>query len=89
LYALSVSTTSLGVLWHAAHPVLGSPIIAAGAVWAFEPDSGVLYALDPSTGSVLWSKGIGVGEHFSTPAATDGFVVVPAGTNVVAVSTAG
>ena len=87
LYALSVSATSLGVAWHAPHPILGSPIIAAGAVWAVEPDSGVLYALDPSTGGVFWSKGVGVGAHFSTPAATEGFVVVPAGKNVVAVST--
>lgn len=89
LYALSVSATSLGVLWHSAHPILGSPIIAAGVVWALEPDSGVLYALDPLTGGVVWSKGVGVGAHFSTPAATEGFVVVPAGKNVVAVSTTG
>ncbi len=89
LYALSVSATSLGVKWSAPHPILGSPILAAGAVWAMEPDSGVLYALDPSTGGVLWSKGVGVGKHFSTPAATDGFVVVPAGKNVVGVSTSG
>jgi outer membrane protein assembly factor BamB len=87
LYALAVSATSLGVAWHAPHPILGSPIIAAGAVWAVEPDSGVLYALDPATGGVVWSKGVGAGAHFSTPAATEGFVVVPAGKNVVAVST--
>jgi outer membrane protein assembly factor BamB len=87
LYALSVSAASLGVAWHAPHPILGSPIIAAGAVWAVEPDSGVLYALDPATGGVVWSKGVGAGAHFSTPAATEGFVVVPAGKNVVAIST--
>jgi outer membrane protein assembly factor BamB len=87
LYALAVSATSLGVTWHASHPILGSPIMAAGAVWAVEPDSGVLYALDPATGGVVWSKGVGAGAHFSTPAATEGFVVVPAGKNVVAVST--
>jgi outer membrane protein assembly factor BamB len=89
LYAVSVSASSLGVVWHAAHPVLGSPIIAAGAVWAIEPDSGVLYALDPSTGGVVWSTGVGTAAHFSTPAATEGFVVVPAGKNVVTVSTTG
>ena len=89
LYAVSVSASSLGVVWHAAHPILGSPIIAAGAVWAIEPDSGVLYALDPSTGGVVWSTGVGTAAHFSTPAATEGFVVVPAGKNVVTVSTTG
>jgi polyvinyl alcohol dehydrogenase (cytochrome) len=89
LYAVSVSSSSLGVTWHAAHPILGSPILAAGAVWALEPDSGILYALEPSTGEVLWSKGLGPAAHFSTPAATEGFVVVPAGKKVVAVSTTG
>jgi hypothetical protein len=89
LYALSVSATSLGVSWHADHPVLGSPILAAGVLWAIEPDSGVLYVLDPASGSVRWSKSVGAAAHFSTPAATEGFVVVPAGKNVVAVSTTG
>ena len=87
LYALSVTSTSLDVAWHAGHPVLGSPIIAAGTVWAIEPDSGTLYALDPDSGGVVYSTGLGSAQHFSTPAATDGFVVIPAGTNVVAVST--
>jgi outer membrane protein assembly factor BamB len=89
LYALSVSATSLSVVWRAPHPILGSPIVAAGAVWALEPDSGVLYALDPSTGGVVWSKSVGPAAHFSTPAATEGFVVVPAGKYIVAVSTTG
>jgi outer membrane protein assembly factor BamB len=89
LYALSVSSSSLDVAWHAGHPVLGSPIIAAGAVWAIESDSGSLYALDPTSGGVVYSTGLGSAQHFSTPAATEGFVVVPAGTNVVAVSTGG
>jgi outer membrane protein assembly factor BamB len=89
LYALSVSATSIDVAWHAGHPVLGSPIIAAGAVWAIEPDTGVLYALDPATGGVLKTIALGSAQHFSTPAATEGFVVAPAGKNVVAISTAG
>ena len=89
LYALAVSSSSVEVAWHAAHPALGSPIIAAGAVWAIEPGSGTLYALDPSSGSVVYSIGLGSAQHFSTPAATDGFVVAPAGSGVVAISTAG
>ena len=89
LYALSVSATSIDIAWHAGHPVLGSPILAAGAVWGIEPDTGTLYALDPATGAVLNTIAMGSAQHFSTPAATDGFVVAPAGKNVVAVSTAG
>lgn len=90
LYALSVSATTINVAWHATHPVLGSPIIAAGAVWAIEADSGILYALDVSSGAILYSTRLGsAAQHFSTPAATEGFVVSPAGKNVVAVSIAG
>jgi hypothetical protein len=86
LYALSVTPTSIGVAWHADRPVLGSPIVTAGAVWAIDPASATLYALDPATGSVLFSTPLGSAEHFSTPAATDGFVVAPAGKKVVAVA---
>jgi hypothetical protein len=38
---------------------------------------------------VLSTIALGSAQHFSTPAATEGFVVAPAGDNVVAVSTAG
>jgi outer membrane protein assembly factor BamB len=89
LYALTVSATSLDIAWHAGHPVLGSPIVSAGVVWAIEPDSGTLYALDPASGAVLYSTRLGAAQHFSTPAATEGFVVVPAGKNVVGVATSG
>ena len=86
LYALSLTSNSINVLWHNAHPVVGSPIITAGAVWAIEPYSATLFALDPATGATLWTTGLGAAMHFSTPAATDGFVVAPAGSSVVAVS---
>jgi outer membrane protein assembly factor BamB len=88
LYALSVGST-IGVLWHRANPVLGSPIISAGAVWAIEPDSGTLYAYSPADGRQLFTTGLGAAMHFSTPAATDGFVVVPAGQKVVTLSAVG
>lgn len=77
----------MGVAWVARHPLLGSPIVAAGAVWAIEPASATLFALDPSNGSVLYSTTLPGARHFNTPAATEGFVVVPAGRAVVAVAT--
>ena len=86
LYALSISSASIDVRWRAAHPILGSPIVSAGALWAIEPDSGNLYALSPLDGHVLFSTGLGSAMHFSTPAATDGFVVAPAGAKVAAIS---
>lgn len=87
LVALSVTATSVTVKWKAAHPVLGSPIVAAGVLWAIEPDSATLYALDPSSGAVLYSTTLDSARHFNTLSATAGFVVAPAGTHVVAIST--
>lgn len=87
LYALSLTSTSISVIWHSLHPAMGSPIITAGAVWGVE-SSGNLYALNPSTGSELYTTPLGSAHQFSTPAATEGFVVVPAGRNVAAVTTA-
>jgi hypothetical protein len=66
---------------------MGSPIVATGAVWAIDLSSATLFALDPSSGSVRYQLALGAAEHFSTPAATDGYVVAPAGSVVVAVST--
>lgn len=86
VYALSVSASSITVAWHAPRPSLGSPIVSAGAVWAIEPSSATLFALDLSTGSVRFSTSLGGAQQFSTPAATDGFIVAPAGRAVVALS---
>lgn len=88
LYALTVRTTSIDVIWHASHPSLGSPVLAAGDVWAIEPGSGRLYALDPESGDVVYSTALGSAQHFSTPAATEGFIVAPAGDKIVTVATA-
>jgi outer membrane protein assembly factor BamB len=89
LVALSVTQTSFSIAWKAPNPRLGSPIIAAGAVWAIEPETGRLFALDLSSGSVLYTASLGGARHFSTPAATEGFVVAPAGAQVEAFTVAG
>lgn len=86
LVALSVTPTSISVAWRAA-PHTASPIIAAGAVWAIDADAGLLYAMDISSGAVLYKASLGAAaRHFSTPAASEGFIVAPAGTHVVAYS---
>jgi len=87
LVAVSVSLTDVAVMWRAAQVHMGSPIVAGGAVWAIDVDSATLYALDPESGTVLYTLGLGSAEHFSTPAATQGYVVTPAGTAVMAVAT--
>ena len=89
LYAVAVSSSSLEVAWRVGRPADASPIVSAGAVWAIEPGSGTLYALDPANGKVTYSTHLGSARRFSTPAATEGFVVAPAGKRVVAISVAG
>ena len=89
LVALSVTATSINVAWKVSEPRMGSPIVTAGAVWAIEPEAGRLYALDPSSGAVVYTANLGSARHFSTPAATEGFVVAPAGSRVVGYSVAG
>ena len=85
LYALAVSDSGISVSWKAGIS-MGSPIVSAGAVWAIDRSSSTLFALDSSSGRVLYQLGLGSAVHFSTPAATDGFIVAPAGRNVVALS---
>jgi outer membrane protein assembly factor BamB len=90
LFALGVSASSISINWFVGRPTLASPIISAGALWAIDSGSATLYALDPADGRrVLFQVGLGSAQHFSTPAATDGFVVAPAGQRVVAVSVVG
>ena len=89
LYALSVGATSISILWHNANVRSASPILTAGALWAIDPSSATLYAIDATSGGVRYSLSLGAAMHFSTPAATDGFVVAPAGRNVIAVSVVG
>ncbi|HEY3194031.1 MAG TPA: PQQ-binding-like beta-propeller repeat protein [Candidatus Dormibacteraeota bacterium] len=89
LVALSVTRDSIAVAWRAPRPSLGSPIMAAGVLWAIEPGSGTLFALNPASGAIVYSTSLGSARQFSTPGATEGFVVAPAGTHVIAISTAG
>jgi outer membrane protein assembly factor BamB len=89
LFAVRFGDSSLTVAWRAPHPTLGSPIVSAGAVWALEPSSGTLFAFDPTSGKALYTTHLANAMHFSTPAATDGFVVVPAGRAVYSVQVAG
>ena len=89
LYAVSVTDSSIQVAWRAARPTLAPPITAAGALWGIDAGTATLYALDPATGKALYSTGIGAANRYSTPAATEGFVVMPAGRSVVAIDVAG
>jgi outer membrane protein assembly factor BamB len=37
--------------WKAAIPADGSPVVGGGAVWVTDTDHGILYVLDPATGT--------------------------------------
>jgi outer membrane protein assembly factor BamB len=88
LVAVDVSSGAASVAWRAAAVHTASPIVSAGAVWAIDVSTSTLFALDIESGAVLYSLGLGDSQHFSTPAATEGLVVAPAGSAVVAVAVA-
>jgi outer membrane protein assembly factor BamB len=89
LAALSIAGAGISVAWHSDRAGVGSPILAGGALWAIEGSSASLLVFDPASGDVMYSFPLGSTVHFATPAATDGFVVAPAGSRVVAIATGG
>jgi len=88
LVAVSVTPSSFSVAWRFGQARLASPIVAGGAVWAIDVTTTTLFALSPASGAVLYQLRLNGGQHFNTPAATEGYVVVPAGNKIVAVATA-
>ena len=88
LVAIDVTTGGMSVAWRAPGVRVASPILAAGAVWAIDLYSATLFAVDPGSGAVLYQLGLGATPHFATPAATQGFVVAPAASSIVAVAVA-
>jgi streptogramin lyase len=69
--------------WHAGGiGMVGSPIVAGGAVWAVSTSGGGLYGFNATTGvQVFHSAGFSA-NRFSTPAEAGGQIFVPAG-NVI------
>jgi outer membrane protein assembly factor BamB len=62
----------------------GPPILAGGRVWTIGA-TGVLDGLDPATGAVRQRATIGAPDnHFPTPSAGDGLLLVPSGHRLVA-----
>ncbi len=78
------SPASLRVLWSASVDGSGPPIVAAGLVWTVGKN-GVLYGLDPATGTVRQQAEIGdVDNDFTTPSVGDGFMLVASTYRVIA-----
>lgn len=68
LRAVSISTSgTISVLWHADSSITGSPVVGGGRVWSLDR-SGVLYALNPATGTVISQVTVGAVNRFATAA---------------------
>ncbi len=65
----------------------GPPIVAGGLVWALDWSNGVLDAMNPVTGAVEFSRSTTTLNHFASPIAGDGLIVVPTHTGVEAFTT--
>ena len=88
LVALRVNLTSRSFtkVWSGPQFDAGPPIVAGHAVWLIDVSSGVLYALNETTGSTIFTYQIGSVAHFSTPSCADGRIFVEANDGVLAVS---
>ncbi len=80
---VSASPASVSMLWSASAGG-GPPIVAAGEVWTLGSD-GVLYGLDPATGSIRQRASVGVAaNHFPTPGIGDNLLLVTSSNRVIA-----
>ncbi len=75
---------TLRLLWQGPTDANGSPVVDGGTVWVVGVDSGVLYALDPLTGSVRQAIPVGHARHFTSPTIAAGAVIVATDTTVQA-----
>ena len=88
LKALDVSTSQIRVAWTVSGAA-SSPTIADGYVWSVSY-AGLLKALDPATGTVVYSRQLSTPpSRFTSPAAAGGRLFVPDGTKITAVSLQG
>jgi outer membrane protein assembly factor BamB len=84
LVALRVDGNSFSTAWRSSSFNAGPPILAGGAVWSIDIDSGTLTAFAPDSGRVLTTQGLGSVTHFATPSAGGGRLFAPASSQVIA-----
>jgi hypothetical protein len=86
LVAVKVDTSkpSFSIAWTGAGFSAGPPIVAAGAVWSVDVNTGELRAYDAATGRVRFQdRPGGTAAHFATPAAANGQILVAIGRKLV------
>ena len=81
---VDLNAPSFSQAWQTPTKADGPPIVAGGLVWSVDTGAGVLHGLDPGTGNDVVHFGLGPVNHFTTPAAALGLVLVGAGTHVAA-----
>jgi outer membrane protein assembly factor BamB len=87
LAAVSTAAGKLRVLWRGPASAQGSPVVAGGAVWVADYGGGTLYALSPSSGSVLATLPLGTSlPHFVSMSASGSYGFIGANDGVIAVS---
>jgi outer membrane protein assembly factor BamB len=78
--------SSFIVKWMGPRFEAGAPIVADGVVWTIDINKGQLYALDQSTGKILFQENLGGVTHFSTPASSHDQIFVAASNKIVSFS---
>ena len=76
----------LTVRWKAAVPADGSPVVGGGAIWVADTDRGILYALDPASGTPRAQIQVGELPHFASPTLAGTHVYLGTTTGVVAIT---
>ncbi|MFL5887159.1 MAG: PQQ-binding-like beta-propeller repeat protein [Thermoleophilaceae bacterium] len=84
LAALRVQGQRFSVAWRRTGFNAGPPIVAGGAVWTIDRDSGALHGYDAATGRDKTSVDLGGAIGFPTPAAAGNLLVAPARDSVAA-----
>jgi outer membrane protein assembly factor BamB len=74
---VDASTMSFKRVWASTGSPNGSPIVAAGLVWALDWDNGELYGMNPGTGQTVLQRTTGPLNHFATPGVGDQMLLVP------------
>jgi outer membrane protein assembly factor BamB len=86
LVAVTASTSNFSVTWHAGSFDAGPPIVTGSVVWTVDLSSAELMGFNLTTGAPLFSEPLGAVDHFITPTASPGSIIVGAGDQLLAFS---
>ena len=84
---VNAAQKAVTVLWHGPGSAQGTPVVGGGAVWVTDYNGGILYELNPSTGTVMHQIAVSGGlPHFSSLSLSGGTAYVSTLTGVTAVN---